>query len=91
VRTDAGWLFNAGDAYFYRGEMDLDRPHCAPGLRLYQTMMEVDRAQRRHNQERLRGLKREHGGEVRLFCAHDHVELEMSLNDPPAQTSLAAQ
>jgi glyoxylase-like metal-dependent hydrolase (beta-lactamase superfamily II) len=91
VRTDAGWLFNAGDAYFYRGEMDLDRPHCTPGLRLYQTMMEVDRARRLHNQERLRGLKREHAGEVRLFCAHDHAELEMALNDAPAQTSLAAQ
>jgi hypothetical protein len=27
------------------------------------------------NQQRLRELKRDHGSEVTLFCAHDSVEL----------------
>jgi len=76
VQSGAGWVLNAGDAYFYRGEMRPGRRRCTPGLRFYQTMMEVDRGQRMTNQQRLRELKREHGGEVRIFCSHDQKELE---------------
>jgi glyoxylase-like metal-dependent hydrolase (beta-lactamase superfamily II) len=76
VQTAQGWVLNAGDAYFYRREMDLDRRHCTPGLRFYQTMMEVDREARFQNQDRLRELKRAHGGEVTIFCSHDEKELE---------------
>ncbi|HEX8570138.1 MAG TPA: MBL fold metallo-hydrolase [Caulobacteraceae bacterium] len=76
VQTSGGWILNAGDAYFYRGEMDVQRKTCTPGLRAYQTMMEVDRTQRLANQDRLRALKQEHGGEVTIFCSHDAKELE---------------
>ena len=76
VRGDSGWLFYAADAYFYHAEMDPQRPYCTPGLRFYQTLMEKDRRQRLLNQERLRALSREHGGEVTLFCAHDVREFE---------------
>jgi glyoxylase-like metal-dependent hydrolase (beta-lactamase superfamily II) len=76
VDTGAGWVLNAGDAYFYRREMDEDRRRCTAGLRLYQTMMEVDRKQRFANQERLRELKRSEGGKVTIFCSHDMKELE---------------
>lgn len=76
VQTARGWVLNAGDAYFYRGEMDADRCRCTPGLRFYQTLMEVDRSARMANQERLRALKREHSGEVTIFCSHDEKELE---------------
>jgi glyoxylase-like metal-dependent hydrolase (beta-lactamase superfamily II) len=76
IDTGAGWVLNAGDAYFYRGEMDVERPHCTPGLRAYQTLMEVDRRKRLANQERLRDLKRDQGGKLTLFCSHDAVELE---------------
>jgi glyoxylase-like metal-dependent hydrolase (beta-lactamase superfamily II) len=76
VDTGSGWVLNAGDAYFYRRELDADRRRCTPGLRFYQTMMEVDRKQRLANQQRLRDLKREHGGEVTIFCSHDWKELE---------------
>ena len=75
VQTGAGWVLNAGDAYFYRGEMGRRR-QCTPGLRFYQTMMEVDRKQRLHNQHRLRELQRTHGGEVTIFCSHDEKQLE---------------
>lgn len=71
-----GWLLLAGDAYFFHGEMDVDNPHCPPGMRAYQAMMEVDRASRLANQDRLRGLLRGHGGEVRVICSHDKVELD---------------
>lgn len=76
LQTDRGWVLNAGDAYFYRRELDADRRRCTPGLRFYQTLMEVDRNLRFTNQERLRQLKREHGDEITIFCSHDEKELE---------------
>lgn len=76
VRGPEGWLLHAGDAYFFRGEMDLQEYRCTPMLRLYQRLMAADNATRLANQARLRELKRAHGGEIRLFCAHDAKELE---------------
>lgn len=76
VRVPNGWLFYTADAYFYHAELDPEQPRCTPGLRLYQRMMEQDRGQRLLNQERLRALKREHGGQVEIFCAHDVREFE---------------
>lgn len=75
LQTDRGWLLHAGDAYFYRDEM-APMPHCTPGLRAYQTLMEVDRRSRLANQGRLRHLAQSRPGEVGLFCAHDPVEYE---------------
>ena len=74
IDTGAGWVLNAGDAYFYRGEMDVGRPHCSPGFAAYQRLMEVDRPQRLANQARLREMKRDHGASVRIFCSHDVVD-----------------
>jgi len=78
VREDSGgWLLHAADAYFYRGEIGSERYECTPALRGYQAMMEVDRAARLSNQDRLRRLSLDHGDEVRIFCAHDAVEFEL--------------
>lgn len=101
IRRDPGdWLFYAGDAYFYREEMDVARPRCTPGLRAYQTLMEKDRGQRLGNQTRLRGLIRSHAERGReaitVFCAHDVVEFEhlarRSARDParPARPEAVA-
>ncbi len=78
VAVDLGgrWLLHAGDAYFYHGEMDPSGYHCTPGLRLYQTMMEQDRSARLHNQRRLRSLAKRRATDVRVFCAHDALELD---------------
>jgi len=76
IKTSEGWLLNAGDAYFYRHEMDSDQRRCTPGMRFYQTMMEVDREARLHNQDRLRGLSRDRSKGVRLFCSHDAIEFK---------------
>jgi glyoxylase-like metal-dependent hydrolase (beta-lactamase superfamily II) len=73
IDTGDSWLLHAGDAYFYRGEME-PRYSCTPGLRAYQTLMEVDRRQRLSNQRRLRQLIARHGAEVRVFSAHDALE-----------------
>jgi glyoxylase-like metal-dependent hydrolase (beta-lactamase superfamily II) len=82
VATEGGWLLQAGDAYFHRDEMDVARPHCPPGLRFYQWMMEKNRRARLWNQERLRELRRQHGGEVTILCAHDPVEFEHLVGHP---------
>lgn len=74
VKLEERWLLYAADAYFYHAEMDADGPHCTPGLRVYQTMMEKDRHRRLDNQRRLRVLRATHSKEVTIFCAHDAVE-----------------
>lgn len=76
VDTGDGWLLHAGDAYLYRGEMRGAVRRCTPGMRLLQTMTEVDRDRRLANQDRLRRLSVERRDTVRVMCAHDAVELE---------------
>lgn len=76
IQLPEHWLLHAGDAYFYRGEMRHARRHCTPGLRGYQTMMEVSRELRLMNQERLRKLSIERSADLRIVCAHDAVEFE---------------
>ena len=78
IAVDCGdrWLLQAGDAYFFHAEMDINEPYCTPGLRFYQWMLEKDRRARLMNQDRLRQLRREHGTEVEIFCGHDLVEFE---------------
>lgn len=71
-----GWLLHAGDAYFYRGEMDPNRRTCPIGLELFQRAVALDDEKRLANQERLRALVRDRSREVRVFCAHDDVELD---------------
>lgn len=90
INTDSGWLLQAGDAYFYHEEMNLEAPRCTPGLRFYQWMLEKDRAARFANQARLRHLKREHGGQVRVTSSHDVEEFE-ALAGRPLGTPLLAQ
>jgi glyoxylase-like metal-dependent hydrolase (beta-lactamase superfamily II) len=76
VKRPNGWLLQAGDAYFYHEEMDLERPRCTPGLRFYQWMMEKDRGWRLENQARLREAKRQYGGSLVICCGHDPSEFE---------------
>jgi glyoxylase-like metal-dependent hydrolase (beta-lactamase superfamily II) len=75
VRDADGWVLHCGDAYFHRGQVETP-PRCPPALRAFQAAMAADNSARTANTERLRELGREHGGEVRIFCAHDPVELD---------------
>lgn len=86
VRRETGqWLLLAGDAYFYRDEMRMDRPHCTPGLRFYQWMLEKDRAARFASQRRLRVLAAgQQPLEVSVCCSHDLVEFERLAGRPAA-------
>ncbi|MFL6549340.1 MAG: MBL fold metallo-hydrolase [Povalibacter sp.] len=76
------WMLQAGDAYFYHEEMNLTHPHCTPGLRFYQWMMEKDRTARLRNQQRLRDLKAQHGDVVRILSSHDTAEFEAWAHHP---------
>ncbi len=75
VSGEGGWLLHAGDAYLHRTQMNIACPRCAPGLAIYQHIMDTDRPARRRNQDRLRTLKRDHVREVTIFCSHDTQEL----------------
>jgi len=81
-KTGGQWLLQAGDAYFYHAEMDLERPRCTPGLRFYQWLMQQDGPARRANQQRLRALKREHGRAVQIISSHDVEEFERVAHRP---------
>jgi glyoxylase-like metal-dependent hydrolase (beta-lactamase superfamily II) len=96
VRDERGWLVHAGDAYFFHGEVDPVAQRSTPGLAFFQRLAAVDDEARRANQARLRELVRDHGREVRLFCAHDPVEYEAFVaqaarEEPPLTTPFVAQ
>lgn len=74
VRDAHGWLLHCGDAYFHHGEVETPAS-CPAGLRLFQNIVGSDRKARLANQERLRELRRDHGHEVEMFCAHDPHDL----------------
>jgi glyoxylase-like metal-dependent hydrolase (beta-lactamase superfamily II) len=76
VRDGEGWQLHCGDAYFFHGEVDPVAPRSTPGLALFQRLVAVDDKARRKNQVRLRELVRDHGREVKVFSAHDPVELD---------------
>jgi hypothetical protein len=67
--------------------MSIERPHCTPGLRFYQWMMEKQRDSRLDNQARLRELKRAHGEALTLFFAHDLTEFEALAARPRANAT----
>jgi glyoxylase-like metal-dependent hydrolase (beta-lactamase superfamily II) len=84
-KNGGDWLLQAGDAYFYHAEMDLERPACTPGLRFYQWLMQQDARARIANQQRLRELKRDYGSAVRIISSHDVIEFELAAHHPLAE------
>ncbi|WP_394564840.1 MBL fold metallo-hydrolase [Pantoea sp. SGAir0180] len=75
VRGAEGWLLHGGDAWFYREEMALHKPHCTPGLRFYQWMMAMDNKTRRDTQRQLRAVLSHYHQEITFFCSHDAKQL----------------
>jgi glyoxylase-like metal-dependent hydrolase (beta-lactamase superfamily II) len=80
-RPSGGWFLHAGDTYFFHGEKDTP-PTCPAGLSIFQKLVQMDRAARYANQDRVRSLNAEHGPDsgsnevVTVFCAHDAVEFD---------------
>jgi glyoxylase-like metal-dependent hydrolase (beta-lactamase superfamily II) len=75
VRDKGKWLLHAGDAYFHHAQLDV-RPRIPFVLGLFQRRVDMDRAARIHNQERLRALKAAHGDLVTIVTSHDPVDYE---------------
>lgn len=75
ARDGGGWVLNAGDAYFFHGEVD-GTGHSPLGLSAYEWAFEIDGRQRRANQARLRELLAQHGGEIQVHSAHCPVEMD---------------
>lgn len=76
IQTSDGWLMHAGDAYFYRGELD-EAPSCPVGLKWLQWMMADDHAQRIATLRRLRRVAHRFKEDIQLTCSHDPVEFQL--------------
>ena len=79
IDAGTGWIVHAGDAYFFRGEMDPVAPRCPVGLRIFQERMGMDRWEMARNKERLRLLAKEQAGAITVMSAHDPLELDRAL------------
>lgn len=73
IHTNRGWLLHAGDAYYYRGELDIHY-QCPSLVRFNEKMLADNNKQRLMNLDRLRQLAHKHPNEVTIFSAHDAVE-----------------
>jgi glyoxylase-like metal-dependent hydrolase (beta-lactamase superfamily II) len=74
VRTREGWLLHCGDAYFHHAEVAPAGGKAPLALRVFESLVNFDRAARLANRERLRGLALNHGDEVKLICSHDPAD-----------------
>jgi glyoxylase-like metal-dependent hydrolase (beta-lactamase superfamily II) len=71
VQHSGRWLLHAGDGFFHRSVVEPDAPSMPAALRLFESLVAVDRARVAGNHARLRALAAEHRGDVDVFCAHD--------------------
>jgi glyoxylase-like metal-dependent hydrolase (beta-lactamase superfamily II) len=98
IADGRGWLLHAGDAYFYRHQMD-ESPRSTPGLTFLQNLTETDHTARCDNLERLWQLANNREAHTRVFCSHDMLEFKalsgrprvVGRVDAPPPTSLAAE
>lgn len=75
VRTRAGWMLHAGDAYMYRQELEREGYRCPMGLRLFERAMETNHRDRMATLRKLRDLVFDHEKEVRVCSSYDAIEL----------------
>ena len=76
VKSGSEWLLHAGDAFFHRSAVEPGSDPMPAGLRAFEGLVAMDRSAVINNHARLRDLARDHGGEVRVFCAHDPVQFD---------------
>jgi glyoxylase-like metal-dependent hydrolase (beta-lactamase superfamily II) len=79
VEGEKGWLLHAGDAYFYKDEVNAEVARSTPVLSAYQSLLATDNKKRIENQSRLRTLANQRS-QVQVFCAHDPTEFEALSN-----------
>jgi glyoxylase-like metal-dependent hydrolase (beta-lactamase superfamily II) len=74
VRRSDDWLLHCGDAYLHHSEVEPGAGQTPKGLRLFESLINVDSKARIANQARLRDLARRAAGEVKLISSHDLAE-----------------
>jgi hypothetical protein len=67
---------NCGDAYVYYRQVGLLQPYTHPCGKLAEFIQAKMANMPRHHWSRIRELKRAHGDQIQVFCAHDAHELE---------------
>jgi glyoxylase-like metal-dependent hydrolase (beta-lactamase superfamily II) len=83
INTADGWLLHCGDAFFHHGEIETP-PDTPRGWRMFEVFNQHDGEARGRNQDRLRGLRQEHGEEITMICSHDPEMLETAQNQKEA-------
>jgi glyoxylase-like metal-dependent hydrolase (beta-lactamase superfamily II) len=73
VKAGARWKVHAGDAYFHRHAVDGSNQKVPSGFSTFETLVQIDKAQRRASAAALRQLRASYD-DLDLFCAHDPVE-----------------
>jgi glyoxylase-like metal-dependent hydrolase (beta-lactamase superfamily II) len=73
VRSSDGWLLHAGDAFYYGGQVAVER-WGIPLWDAFESLTEMDRGARIATLGALRELVLLHSDEVRVFSAHDPWE-----------------
>jgi len=81
VASERGWMLHAGDAYFDPREIEGPKRRCAFMVGLFQALVQTNRRDRLHNQDRLRRLRATHP-EIRIFSAHNPFELAAAAGIP---------
>lgn len=77
VRGERGWVFHAGDSYFFHGQVAAT-PRTPAALWFFQRRADTDRPARIRNQARVRDLALGQP-DVTVFCAHDPVEYDRAV------------
>jgi len=90
IRRSDDWLLHCGDAYFHHSEVALDGNPPPTGLRLFESLINVDSKARLANLARLRQLALLAAGEVKLICSHDPAEFAAARNEPQEACSATA-
>ena len=91
VRRSDDWLLHCGDAYFHRSEVAPGGGAAPKGLSWFESRVNVNGAERRANQARLRELARLAGDRVKLVCSHDPSEFAAMRAEERRETPAASQ
>jgi len=75
VSTADGWLLHCGDAYFHHAEVQPKAGRAPLAVKMFESLVNADRAARLANRRRLAALAQSRGAEVRLICSHDPADL----------------
>lgn len=74
VRIEERWLLHCGDVYGYYRQADPVQPYQHPNGRLMEWIVTTGFNMPARHWSTLRNLRREHGDQIQMFCAHDAHE-----------------